>query len=622
MNLAFFGPAFLFGVLTVAVPIVLHLLRRERLPREPFSDVRFLQTATLQQTHRQRLRDLLLLALRVVALLLLVLAFARPFLETVAEADQPATILLVDTSFSLSGPGQIQAVRAAALAVLDETPLSHLVGVVAFDDEARVLVEPGTSRELARVAIAGLVPRAHATRYPVGLAEASALVGDRTGRVVVVTDRQKSGWAEGSAVLAPQISVEVRAVEPPIGNVAVVDIESNSTGTEAVLLRVGTVVGETEVSLAVDGQPVVERRVTLGPGRSTVRLPGRLPSSGVITVSASDGVGYAADNVRYRLLDLPAPISVLVITGGTEDEMQYLGPALLVGDVFAVETVPAAAVASRVTKLERVQVVLLVGTRGLEARGREVLAAAVRRGGGLLVVAGPSLEPRPLVELFGETQVVSFGERRSHAQPASLTVHDLRHPIMQAFSSLAAGLSRARFTRTVSVADDENDVVATFNDGRAALVEHLVGRGRVRVLGSDLGGQWNDLHRRPIFIPFLHEVVRHLATGRVTPRELLVGQGPAGTSDIPGVIENGGERFVLNVDTKESDPTPMSPEAFDASLGRLMAEVTATSVSEDDGEQERIQGLWRYLLMAMVLVLVAEGIVGRGPTAVAGLGSR
>ena len=66
----------------------------------------------------------------------------------------------------------------------------------------------------------------------------------------------------------------------------------------------------------------------------------------------------------------------------------------------------------------------------------------------------------------------------------------------------------------------------------------------------------------------------------------------------------------------------MSPEAFDASLGRLMAEVTATSVSEDDGEQERIQGLWRYLLMAMVLVLVAEGIVGRGPTAVAGLGSR
>ena len=624
MNLGFLVPAFLFGALTVAVPIVLHLMRRERLPREPFSDVRFLQGATLQQTRRQRLRDLLLLALRVVALILLVLAFARPFLETTPVADQPVTVVLLDTSFSLSAPGQIQALRTAALEELDETPLSHLVGVVAFDDEARVLTELGTSRALARAAITGLVPRAHRTQYPVGLAAASTLIGDRTGRIIVVTDRQESGWAEGTGGLAAQIAVEVRAVDPPRSNVAVVDIQADSNGAEAVLLRVGTLAGETEVSLAVEGQPVVERRVTLGSGRSIVRFPGPLPSSGVVTVSASDGVGYAADNARYYLLDSPPPISVLVITGGTEGDMQYLGPALRVGDdapPFAVETVPAAELAARVTPLERAQSVLLVGTRGLEGRGRESLAAAVRRGAGLLMVAGPSFEPRGLTGLFGESPVVSFGETLSHSQPASLTVQDLRHPIMQAFSTLAAGLSRVRFTRTVSVADDEGDVVATFDDGRPALVEYRIGRGQVLVLGSDLGGQWNDLHRRPVFIPFLHEVVRHLALDRAASHELFVGQGPTGTADIPGVIESGGERFVLNVDTRESDPAPMSPEAFDATLDRL-TEVDVAPVREGDGERARTQDLWRYLLMAMILVLVAEGIVGRGSNAVAGLGSQ
>ena len=152
----------------------------------------------------------------------------------------------------------------AALEELDETPLSHLVGVVAFDDEARVLTELGTSRALARAAITGLVPRAHRTQYPVGLAAASTLIGDRTGRIIVVPDRQESGWAEGTGGLAAQIAVEVRAVDPPRSNVAVVDIQADSNGAEAVLLRVGTLAGETEVSLAVEGQPVVERRVTLG----------------------------------------------------------------------------------------------------------------------------------------------------------------------------------------------------------------------------------------------------------------------------------------------------------------------------------------------------------------------
>ena len=78
MNFLF--PAFLFGAVAVAIPIVLHFLRRDVAPEVPFTAVRLLQRSPIERSRRRRLRDLLLLAARVAALLLLALAFARPYI--------------------------------------------------------------------------------------------------------------------------------------------------------------------------------------------------------------------------------------------------------------------------------------------------------------------------------------------------------------------------------------------------------------------------------------------------------------------------------------------------------------------------------------------------------------
>ena len=77
--LSFLSPLFLFGAAAAAVPIVLHLLKREPEARVRFSAVKLLKRAPVEHTQRRRLRELILLALRVTALVLLALAFARPF---------------------------------------------------------------------------------------------------------------------------------------------------------------------------------------------------------------------------------------------------------------------------------------------------------------------------------------------------------------------------------------------------------------------------------------------------------------------------------------------------------------------------------------------------------------
>ena len=615
-GLSFLFPAFLVGCLAAAVPVALHLLRRERLPRIPFSDIRFLQAARVEQTRRRRLREWLLLVLRVAALLLLAFAFARPFLSDAAAPARPATVVLVDTSFSLSGAGQAARVRAHAFDAIAAAPDDHLVGVVAFDDVARVVADLDGSRAAARAAVGALSPGVHGTRYREGLAAASALIGARTGRIIVVTDLQASGWDEGEGAVSPQVDVEIRDVGPPAGNLAVVGIEPEPAATAAVLFQAGASGGETRVSLAVDGDPVSEVRVTPGPGRTTVRFPVVLPAAGVATVSVVDPVGYAVDNRRYRLLDPPAPVPVLVVASDTPagEAVFYLHRALAPGEdagPFAVDTVAAAAVASRSEQLDLARVVVVVGAQGLDRRGRDQLAAFVRDGGGLLVVAGPALDPSLVTDLFGGDPRLGLGTTVIHDEPVTLAPSDLRHPILRGFGTLVGTLGRARFSRTLAVDDAAGTVIVRFDDGSPALVEHLVGAGRVLVFASDLGNVWNDFPRRPTFVPFLHETVGYLATHRVQPREFVIGNAPPGAPDQPGAVTLSvdARRIVLNVDPRESDPTPLAPELFDASVSRLS--VAAEREARDGvGEREAGQRLWRYVLMLVALVLVTEGVLG------------
>ena len=143
MGLSFLAPAFLAGVIAIAIPIVLHLFRRRTDRVVDFPAMQMLPEAPVESHERRRLRDLLLLALRAAALVLLALSFARPYFASgSAPVAAPTTIVAVDRSLSLGAPGQwAEAVRLAS-AALDAAPATHLVGVVAFDDRADLVRRP------------------------------------------------------------------------------------------------------------------------------------------------------------------------------------------------------------------------------------------------------------------------------------------------------------------------------------------------------------------------------------------------------------------------------------------------------------------------------------------------
>ena len=86
--MGFFAPIFLLGAIAIALPIWLHRLQTQSSDRQPFSSAMLLET-TEERVHLQKkLKYLVLLALRVALLLMIALAFAKPFLS------RPPTLLL------------------------------------------------------------------------------------------------------------------------------------------------------------------------------------------------------------------------------------------------------------------------------------------------------------------------------------------------------------------------------------------------------------------------------------------------------------------------------------------------------------------------------------------------
>ena len=78
--MSFLSPLFFLGLAAIAVPILVHLIQRERSNVVEFPSLMFLRKIPYQSVQRRRIRHWFLLALRALALALIVAAFARPFL--------------------------------------------------------------------------------------------------------------------------------------------------------------------------------------------------------------------------------------------------------------------------------------------------------------------------------------------------------------------------------------------------------------------------------------------------------------------------------------------------------------------------------------------------------------
>lgn len=628
--MAFLSPLFLLGALAASVPILLHLLKREPETRVPFAAVHLLTHAPVEQSSRRRLRELLLLALRIAALLLLAFAFARPFFASSLASSGATTVIALDVSLSLSAPGQFEKARQLAKQAVANAPAGHLVAVVTFDDGAQVASQPSGDRATATSAIDRAQPGAGGTRYRAGLNASVDLLRGRPGAIVVVTDLQETGWDAGDQATVPDgVTVDVADVGAPPANLAVTAAQVSGDRIVATLRNSGAAAVSARVRLNVHDapgggavtRPGDEQSVPVGPGQAAT-VAFAAPKAQWASVSVDDQAGAAADNARYVVLDTASKPSVLVVAtaGDLDREAFYLEQALVApaadGRAYAVQGVAAGELATwDQAKLDAHTAVILLSTRALEHHGRELLTAYLRGGGGMIAAAGPDVDGEVLQEVLGGPRLSIVNPGTS--APGSRTLRtwgpsDVRHPVMRAFGSAQGALGLVQFQRVSVVRSDGCPVLARFTTGEPALVDCPTGDGHTLVLASDLDNRGNDFPLHATFVPFVHESVRYLTGGTQRSAEYLVADVPSGVPPVPGVAPVPGSRasnlVAVNVDPAEADPGRLTTDEFKGAVTTLGAGAQAGARLQAQETEER-QHIWQYVLAAMLALMIVESWV-------------
>jgi hypothetical protein len=626
--MAFLSPLFFVGAVAAALPIVLHLLKREPENRVRFSAVHLLRRAPVERSSRRRLRELLLLALRVAALLLLAFAFARPFFTSGAAASGSTTVIALDTSLSMSAPGQFEKARELAEQAVERAS-GGLVAVVTFADNAHVASQPSADRRAARAAIDAARPGAGATRYRAALNAGVDLLRGRPGTIVVVSDLQETGWDAGDRVVIPDSArIDVVDVGAPPPNLAVTGARVSADRIVASVRNSGTAATDARVRVNVHDRAeagpthvAAESTIPIGAGQTaTATFP--LPTGQWASVTVDDATGAALDNARYLVLDTSSKPRVLVITasGDLARDAFYLDQALIAtggdGRAYDVEGASTSDLTSwDQPRLDGHTALVLTSTKALEHHARELIATYLKQGGGMLVAAAPDVDGDVLQEVMAgprigltHADITATGSRTMRTWGAV----DVRHPALRGFGPAQGALGLVQFSRVATIRSQDCSVLARFTTGEPALVDCPSGDGHALVVASDLDNRGNDFPLHASFVPFVHESIRYLSGGLRGAAEYFVADVPAGVPPTPGVASiatgRSSNMVAVNVDPAESDPGRLTVAEFQSAVATIGGAAQAGAALQAQEQEER-QHIWQYVLAIMLAAMIGETYV-------------
>ncbi|HPR86432.1 MAG TPA: BatA and WFA domain-containing protein [bacterium] len=559
----FLNSAILMGLAAAALPILIHLFTRAKAKPIPFSSLRFLKQLQNQQIRRVKIRQILLLLLRTLAVLCLVLAFARPTCRSRAGADtrsRTSAVILLDNSVSM-------AVAEGGRTLLEtaQNTVGTILAQMQPGDEIYLAAVTDTVRPEYRRAFHdfdALQHQVHATglqytetRISAGLRFARNLLAtshNANREIYLISDMQANGFTLDSLPRPPlalrQFALPIQAAHP--ANLAITGVTLRSA-----ILEVGKSI-EIEVALAntgkdpcrnklvqlfLHGQRVAQRTVSLEPGTTALEpFHFILDRSGWLDgwVQLEDDA-LLQDNLRYFSLQVPERLDIGLIAapsrGGELLELA-LRSAADSSSMLRIATVPPERAGG--LQLDSLQLVVLYDVERLPDAAAGNLAAWRDRGGSLLVVLGgrtdipwynqrlaPALHLPPVIGQLGQGGSFSLGRI------------DARHPVFSGiFEGKEPHFVRPQFTRALRLAPaGEENVLMAYSNGDPYLLEARGDRGTVLLFSAGFALEESDMAFRTLFAPLLHRSLRYLASYAQNPDsgadagDLLRWRAPAGS---------------------------------------------------------------------------------------------
>jgi hypothetical protein len=548
----FANPWMLAGTAALTIPILIHLLLKRKKKRLRFSTLQFFQRQDEQSSQRRKLRNWLLLAIRLMIVALLVLTFARPFL-TESQAGAGATprrqvVLVLDRSVSMrtvgtAGSRWAQARELVNQIMRDLHPDDRLA-LVSCSTQAEVVSGFAPPATVAK-ALGELTPLYGTSNLGEGLKQAAALVRTADAKlpvtVYVVSDLQRSACQQLSAFPIPS-TAEVKTLA--VGdlytpNLALAELTVDAQTELKPHASVANFSDEDKanvaVELVVDDKPATSRMLSIKSGATTnveFSLPAIKPGWHTVRAALTGKDALEADNTRWAAFFVPEPVRVLLVeTRKTqrsfERESFFLELALdparnatnAIPTVFQIATASPEEVAGKLGAApgpRAVDVVILPGLRQVPAGLGKALTDFVNAGGGLLMFLGDGISANRYEGEFRGLLPAQLGSFQGGADDGSawhLGDHDTNSTVFAPFRLPNSGdLRLPEFTKRFSISPASGAaLLAAFEDQMPFLLAGSVGRGRVLLANTTADTTWTDWPKHKTFVPWLHGLGKYLA---------------------------------------------------------------------------------------------------------------
>ena len=643
--MSFIQPILLLGLPAVLIPVIIHLLNRLRYRTVPWAALMFLLRASRSSTRNARLRHYLVLACRMLLLLFLILALARPVVGGrlgLTLASPPETILLLlDRSLSMETIDARHQLSRREKAIALFKQADDVAGRSRFVLIESALREPRTLATLAaldKLAVTG--PTDTGADIPAMLQAAlDYVVANQTGRteIWIASDLQRSNWRPASTAwkrlaaafdaLPQDIRFRVVPMAAPAPDNAWMALqtaresgrrESKRLHLVFEIMQEAAKSRSLPVSLSVNG---VLTQDTMSLNSTFLRW------NRTLAIGEGPGWGYAAipadtnpkDNIAFFTFGGETHMATLV-DGDTPEATRFIlaaaAPAPTLFNQSATMREPTKDLAG---PLEATALLVRQTATALSPSDAAALQAFLNTGGCLLLLPPTTLETpatlgvswQRIERIAGDTplKVVDWDSRTG---PLAATADGRDLPVTT---------TDVRQRRLPTLADPEAFYpIAAYADGKPFLLRRPVGEGVMYVCTSLPHPDWSNLSEGLILLPMVQRMVREGAARLSATRLRTCGEwlpdsnrqewqciSDDATADLrwtAGVYQRGSVRVALNRPAYEDEPEALDRAALPQLFGNAFLEVL-DDMSQRSTEAVRSE-VWPGLLLLAILFMGAE----------------
>lgn len=555
----FLNPAVLFGLLAASIPVLIHMLNLRKLKRIDFSTLAFLKELQKNKIRKIKFKQWLLLALRILIILFLVTAFARPTLKGIAiggttSAAKTTAVFILDDTFSMSAVD----VKGSYLNLAKATIQELMEQMQEGDDVVLILVSNNSTDEVKTTGNFSEFEKqvdevniSYSSGYlHNAIVKAAKLLGDSKNfnkEIYLLSDFQSGRLFEEESLsdFSQLLNDKVRLYTinysgKEIFNLGIDQLKIDNQIFErdkpvnfnvTVTNYSGQAVQNVVVSLFLNGERSSQQSVNIGAGESKIVSLQAVPKNkGYVNVIAEiEDDDILQDNKRYTTFFIPEKIPVAIFSDNQSD-VKFLELALTAGDdknsiIITNKNLNQLSSAD----LNQYDVVITAGSENVN--GIERLKSYLANDGSLLLMPGEISSINKFGELTKSLSLPAptgmFGKLNSAESSVEFDKVELNHPV---FKDIFSNQDKKKiespevyhFIKITTGGKGINIIPLT--DGSSFLGEYKYGSGKIFLMNTAPVLSWSNLPLKGIFVPLLNKSIFYLAAKDNSKEELIAGE--------------------------------------------------------------------------------------------------